>query len=359
MKSQFKNLLQSVFVALILGGIGTACSKEESTTPSTPPPTTPPVTYKQVIPEGWKALQVFADQRNCATAIVIGEKIYAGLGYNGSSGYSSVMSDWNEYDPATNKWTRKAEFPGTPRANAFGFSINGKAYVGMGTNYDRSSRWEIYSDVYEYDPVTDKWTKKKDFTGIGRDQSVYFTIGNKGYMGTGNPDPRLPNVIGDFWEYDATKDTWTQKANLSGQARCRSFGFGTSTHGYLGAGENNVTAKLKDFFRYDPATDKWEQMGDFPDPNSRSKGFTFNDNGYVIGGLRSADNSAVNTLYKFDTKANTWISGGEIAVESNQYNGRFYQIAVATKTKAYIGAGGSGVGTSPRNHNDFYEYLPK
>ena len=35
---------------------------------------------------------------------------------------ASVKKDFWEYDPATNAWTQKANFGGTGRANAAGFS---------------------------------------------------------------------------------------------------------------------------------------------------------------------------------------------------------------------------------------------
>src|SRR6266446_9212732 len=76
-----------------------------------------------------------------------------------------------------------------------GFSIGSKGYIGTGDNYP-----VFYTDFWEYDPATDIWTQKADFGGAGRGVAVGFSIGNKGYIGTG-----YNNIIGitkDFWEYD-------------------------------------------------------------------------------------------------------------------------------------------------------------
>ena len=41
-------------------------------------------------------------------------------------------NDFWEYDPTTNTWTQKANFGGTPRDGAVGFSIGSKGYIGTG-----------------------------------------------------------------------------------------------------------------------------------------------------------------------------------------------------------------------------------
>jgi len=57
-----------------------------------------------------------------------------------------------EYDPATDKWTQKADFPFKPNLDGTGFPVysnfihNGKAYFS-----------NAYYGFIEYDPITDKW----------------------------------------------------------------------------------------------------------------------------------------------------------------------------------------------------------
>lgn len=60
------------------------------------------------------------------------------------------------------------------------------------------------------------WEQKENFNGISRFASSTFTIGDKGYMSSGNsPGQRL----NDLWEYDSVNDTWTQLADLPGPIR--------------------------------------------------------------------------------------------------------------------------------------------
>ena len=93
------------------------------------------------------------------------------------------------------KWTQKADFGGIERDSAVGFSIGTKGYIGTGGNYDFGS----LKDFWEYDPSTNTWTQKADFGGAGRWDAVGFSIGTKGHIGTGWNGS---NFFNDFWEYD-------------------------------------------------------------------------------------------------------------------------------------------------------------
>src|ERR1041385_8539288 len=79
-------------------------------------------------------------------------------------------------------WTRKADFGGTKRSEAVGFSIGTKGYIGLG---DDSSGF-FKNDFWEYDPAINSWTQKADFIGTKRIGAIGFSIGSKGYVGTGD-----------------------------------------------------------------------------------------------------------------------------------------------------------------------------
>src|SRR5439155_15929433 len=111
---------------------------------------------------------------------------------------------------AQDTWIQKADFGGTPRYGAVGFSIGAKGYIGTGYN------GTYLKDFWEYDPATDAWTQKANFGGTARYWATGFSIGSKGYVGTGVGSSGFRN---DFLEYDAASNTWTQKANFGGTAR--------------------------------------------------------------------------------------------------------------------------------------------
>src|SRR5215470_9056364 len=80
------------------------------------------------------------------------------------------------------------------------------------------------------------WTKKANFGGTSRDAAVGFSIGSKGYIGTGYDDG---GDRSDFWEYDPSSDVWTQKANFGGKARECAIAFSIGSKGYIGTGREN------------------------------------------------------------------------------------------------------------------------
>lgn len=183
-------------------------------------------------------------KRNLAAGFSIGNKGYYGLGFTANTG-DVFYSDFWEYDPALDKWTRKADYGGGGRNGAGSFSIDNKGYVGCGFNWEYGG-WT--RDFWEYDPATNKWTRKADFGGSAREyiSAVGFSIGNKGYLGTGYPE-RLK----DFWEYDLANNIWTRKADLGGGARASANGFSIGSKGYIGCGDA-YPSYYKDLWEYTP-----------------------------------------------------------------------------------------------------------
>jgi len=104
---------------------------------------------------------------------------------------NDYKQDFWEYDPATNVWTKKADFPGDARLGAIGFSVGNKGYVGTGLI---ESSYLGLKDIWEYNPASNSWTKKPDIPQ-GRSGAVGFSIGNKGYVDTGIDGGN------DFWEF--------------------------------------------------------------------------------------------------------------------------------------------------------------
>jgi hypothetical protein len=56
-------------------------------------------------------------------------------------------------------------------------------------------------DLWEYDPITDTWTQKADFGGVGRSNAFVFTIGPRAYVGNGATG--TSTFVADMWAYTA------------------------------------------------------------------------------------------------------------------------------------------------------------
>jgi N-acetylneuraminic acid mutarotase len=213
----------------------------------------------------WTALAMFGGpSRSGAAGFAIGGKGYIGTGSD--STVTPWGSDFWAYDTATGAWSQVASFGGGGRQYATGFSIGNYGYLGAGNNV-----YGDQDDFWQYDPVANTWTKKANFGGGPRYSTVGFSINGKGYMGTGNdPDNvQTPTFYSDFWEYDTAADTWTQKADFGGGTRSLAVGFSIGNYGYIGTGNESISNGIvadgqRDLWQYDPTSDTWTQKANMP-----------------------------------------------------------------------------------------------
>jgi len=243
-----------------------------------------------------------------------------------------------------NIWTPKANFA-SARQSAVSFSIGNKGY--LGTGFD-ANLGELTTDFWEYDPSSDAWTQKANFGGLGRNHAIGFNIGNKGYIGTGSD----LNVVAknDFWEYDPSSNTWTQKANVGGTERYTAIGFSIGDKGYVGTGLNPPAEYKNDFWEYNPSSDTWTQKANFGGGiRNQAKGFSIGNKGYAGIGMNTE--GEINDFWEYDPSSDTWSKkanfGGPI---------RELSFAISIGNKGYIGA---GIDPNTRIFkNDFWEYDP-
>ena len=69
--------------------------------------------------------------------------------YSGS-GITENLHDLLEYDPANDAWTPRESLPGSSKFDAVAFSIDGKGYLGSGSD----EQFNQTTDFYEYTPDT-------------------------------------------------------------------------------------------------------------------------------------------------------------------------------------------------------------
>lgn len=121
-----------------------------------------------------------------AGSFVINNKAYVGVGFMDNVKFK----DYWEYDPDANSWTRKADWGGD---GTFGFTLGDKGY--SGGNED--------GGFWEYDLSTDQWTSKEDVPNwiAGRSGELFgFSIDGKGYIG-----------LNDFYyQYNSQFNFWNR-----------------------------------------------------------------------------------------------------------------------------------------------------
>lgn len=132
-----------------------------------------------------------------AGAFVVGAKGYMGTGQLAGTGYTTTKAFW-EYDPATDAWARKADFPGVARGFALGFALNGRGYMGLGVA-SVTPPLSLPVDLWSYDPAANAWTRQEDLPAAGRGMAVAFTLGSGAFLGLGN-DASMRS-LSDLWQF--------------------------------------------------------------------------------------------------------------------------------------------------------------
>ena len=79
----------------------------------------------------------------------------------------------------------------------------------------------------------DTWTQKADFGEAGEDMQSDFPSAAKGIL---EPAMITSAYQKDFWEYDPATNTWTQKADFGGGSERGAVGFSIGSKGYIGTG---------------------------------------------------------------------------------------------------------------------------
>jgi len=233
-----------------------------------------------------------------------------------------------------NAWTQKADFGGVIRFGAVGFSIGSKGYLGTGGQWT----WAYYKDFWEYDPDNDTWTQKADFGGTARENAVGFSINSKGYIGTGYDSTYRK----DFWEYDPVSNIWVQKADFGGAVRDEAAGFSIGGKGYIGTGRN--PSYLQDFWEYNPGTNTWIQKGNFVGTaRLAAVGFSIGNKGYIGLGI---DGAWKQDFWEYDPTNDLWNQKSDFPGSA-----RYNSVGFSIGSKGYVGGGydGSDIG-------DFWKY---
>jgi len=265
--------------------------------------------------------------RHSTTAFSIGNKGYMGLGYDGGG-----TKDFWEYDPGSDTWTQKADYPFTVYSTMnITFVINGKGYIsnreydpglniwttiaslqtfsggysfsignygfcggGNSFNWGNPPYYSNNNSFYKYDPVSDTWTQMANGPEVS--YAATFTIGDEGFVITG-----IHAHFPDDWytdgvtAYNSVTNTWTYKSVFPGgirkNANAFSISFPFGSRGYVGLGYDTTGIRFSDFWEYNPNNDSWIQRADFGGGGRvLAAGFSIGNKGYLGTGRDSANN---------------------------------------------------------------------
>jgi N-acetylneuraminic acid mutarotase len=241
-------------------------------------------------------------------------------------------------------WIRKADLSmSIGRSFTVGFSIGDKGYIGTGAAND-----DAQQDFWEYDPKKDSWTQKADFAGLPRTSAVGFSIGNKGYIGTGYNNDNRGVYLKDFWQYNPDKNCWTRKADFKGTARYSAIGLNIGDKGYIGTG-NVMNAETSDFWEYNPKTNAWFRKADFPGgERSSATAFSIGTKGYLGTGVGTGTDHK--DFWEYNPTTDSWSKKADFGGSERRYAASF-----SLEGLGYIG---TGLFNSTTDQKDLWEYNP-
>ena len=184
-----------------------------------------------------------------AVGFTIDNNGYVGTGYNNGN----YLKDFWKFDPVANTWTAITNVPLSERAGAVAFTTydNTAAYIVTGTNGNSE-----LTDFWKYSPSSG-WARLKnitndsagkyddDYTDIARDHAVALVEPNNGvwkaYITVGVINSTYTNKT---WEYDFVTDLWTRKTSYERAMRQQavSWSFLNLKRGFVGTGISTASS---------------------------------------------------------------------------------------------------------------------
>ncbi len=293
----------------------------------------------------WLQKADFGDlKRERAVSFSIGDYGYVGTG---EDSMNVSKKDLWRYDPDANSWSQMANLPGVERRNAVAFVIDEIGYVGTGI--DSASSWvgTLLFDFWAYDPSSNSWTAKANYpggSGFGVYYAAAFSAGGKGYVTCGKMGSNW--YASDLWEYDPTLDNWTPKAPFPAGVRYGLSALSIDDLGYVGFGIDQDLYR-RDWWQYNPTTNAWTAKSDLPgSERGTASTFTIGQRGFIVLG---ANGSYIDELWQYNPFTDSWSIKSDFPGQ-----GRRNGIAFSIGNKGYAGIGKGATGLK----KTFYEYTP-
>jgi N-acetylneuraminic acid mutarotase len=208
--------------------------------------------------------------------------------------YSCRLDNCCDLFSASGNWVMLGNGKGgISTSGSVSFVIDSNAYITTGID----SAGNYINDTWGFNPANSaSWFQQANFPGNGRKFAVAFSIGNKGYVGSGSNGT---NALADFWQYDPSQNSWLRMADFPGNARYGAVAFGIAGYGYFTLGTDG-TNYFNDFWKYDPSANSWQSIAKYPGiAKSGAVSFVYNNRGFIVTGI-GVNGTLANDFYSFD-----------------------------------------------------------
>src|SRR5574341_218420 len=232
----------------------------------------------------------------------------------------ATMLAWAAEAQTPGKWVKLAAFP-EPAEEVYGATAGGKMYVLGGL----APGWKPRGLVFEYDPATNAWTKKKPMPLAAHHLAVVEFNGKIYVFGgfvppTSGPPAWVP--IDNAWEYDPANDSWKALAPMPTKrgspvaaavaGKIYVIGGGTTSPGSkepsLHPARPHLAVGIVE--EYDPATNNWRPRTPMPTHRNHAGVGVVGGKIYVIGGRTGAAfisvGSNTDVVEEYNPATDTW-----------------------------------------------------
>ena len=248
-------------------------------------------------------------------------------------------------------WIQQPDFGGEARHRTTMLAIGNKIYAGLG-HYNGAGPNILFEDWWEFDPSTGAWTQKADYLGGICYHAAGFTIGDLGYVGTGRISASGSILVKDFFKYDPSTNSWTQLTDFPGVGRRGAIAFAIGDYGYVGTGSGT-----SDFYRYNPANDSWIAIASLPGGARMSGvGFGIGGYGYAGTGYRYDLGWSSSDFYKYNPALNQWTAIPDVGVGPLGTTTRMEACGFSLNGMGYVLTGDNI--SSGTNYKDMWELDP-
>jgi N-acetylneuraminic acid mutarotase len=264
------------------------------------------------------------------SAVAVGPVIYT-FGGSAPGNLRTVLA----FDTRSGRWGKPTSLP-TGLNHVQAVAHDGAVYLAGG--YLEGN--EATTNFWRYDPRANEWTQLEPM-GLGRGAAGAAVIGDRLYVADGAPrtfgldDPPAPFKRLEIYDFGTA--SWSTGPDAPFAVHhVNAAALGGKV--YLAGGRVDEEASSSKFFRYGPATERWEQLPDLPlGPTSSTGVIAAGGKVIVIGGDDEAGwedggGWVTPTAWAFDPATDRWQRLPDLRIERHALGaavagGRIYAIA--------------------------------